>query len=97
MTIKNKKEFSQEELKSFFYHKMTECEIKKIKSLTLDKEIAIIQKPTYQVKYIKGVGYMMIGEGYLILRDGSEPTHYFCKIFKTRYGIKRAIKKELKE
>lgn len=36
-----------------------------------------ITTSTFQIKYIKDVGYIFLGEGYLILDDGSEPTHYF--------------------
>jgi len=83
--------FSQEELRKFFYHIMTEKEIEKINSLHMNEIIAEIQSSTYQIKYIENVGYVLIGEGYLILDDGSEPTQYFAKIFISEMDAKKEI------
>lgn len=86
-----KREFSQEELKDFFYYCMTEKELDKIRELDLNSMIEKIQSPTYQIKYIENVGYILIGEGYLILDNGTEPTHYFAKIFTSDEEIKNEI------
>ena len=86
-----KRVFSQEELKDFFYHCMTEKELDKIRELDLNSMIEEIQSPTYQIKYIENVGYILIGEGYLILDNGTEPTHYFAKIFTSDEEIKNEI------
>ncbi len=69
--------FSQEELREFFYHIMNENESKKIDELDARDMISKIETSTYQIKYIENVGYIFIGEGYLIMEDCSEPTHYF--------------------
>lgn len=88
---KPKSEFSQDELKDFFFYCMTEKELEKIKKLDLNRIISKIQSSTYQVKYIESVGYIFIGEGYLILDDGTEPTHYFAKIFNSEEEAKNEI------
>ena len=91
----NNTEFTQEELKQFFYHLMTEDEQQKIKELKVDDEISKIIKPTYQIKYIENIGYVFIGEGYLIMADGTEPTHYFLhNIFDSADKAKEQIIKE---
>lgn len=88
---KFKSEFSQDELKDFFHYCMTEKELEKINKLDLNRIILKIQSSTYQVKYIESVGYIFIGEGYLILDDGTEPTHYFAKIFNSEEEAKNEI------
>ena len=90
-------DYSQEELKELYYKQMTEEELDKIKELDLDTEIKKIINPNYQIKYIDSVGYIFIGEGYLILKDGTEPTHYFVKIFDTDEKAKQEILKEYNE
>ncbi len=73
--------YSQDELKDFFYHQMNENELQKINNLNLREVISKLETDKYKIKYIDNVGYIDIGEGYLILADGTEPTHYFAKIF----------------
>lgn len=83
--------YSQKELKEFFYHQMTNEEQKKIDSLNLENIISKMETSTYKIKYIDNVGYTLIGEGYLILLDGKEPTHYFAKIFADADTAKKEI------
>lgn len=97
----NKKEnlidnFSQEELKNLYYKPMNNSEMSKLNDLKLDREIQYILKHTnnYQIKYINSIGYVFISEGYLIMEDGTEPTHYFVKIFDTIETAKKEILKE---
>jgi len=92
-----KKEYSQEELKQFFYYKMNVEEMEKIKKLEMDDMLSKITKSSYQMKYIKKVGYVFVGEGYLILDDGTEPVHYFVKIFNSEAETKKEIIKEYNE
>ena len=89
-----KKEFSQNELKDFFHYKMNEKELEKINKLELNDIISNIESPTLQIKYIDNVGYVSIGEGYLILSDSTEPTHYFAKIFVSQRKFKKYLQKE---
>lgn len=88
---KSKSEFSQDELKDFFYYCMKEKEIEKINKLDLNSIISKIPSSTYQIKYIENIGDVFIGEGYLILDDGNEPTHYFAKIFNSEEETRNEI------
>jgi len=88
---KAEREFSQDKLKDFFYYCMTEKEIEKINKLDLNRIISKIQSSTYQIKYIENIGYVFIGEGYLTLDDGTEPTHYFAKIFNSEEETRNEI------
>ena len=83
--------YSQEELKNFLVYNMNTEEIQKIKKLNLDDMINKLVNQKSQIKYIKGVGYIWISEGYLILEDGTEPVHYFCEIYKSSSKIKKKI------
>ena len=56
---------------------MSDSESKKIDELNVSDLIKKRNTSTFQIKYIDNVGYIFIGEGYLIMDDGSEPTHYF--------------------
>ena len=96
---RNKKDndYAQSELREFYYKRMNEKEIKKIKELNLDEEIKKIQNSNYQIKYIDSIGYVFIGEGYAIMKDGTEPTHYFAKIYNTQRKAKKAILNEYNE
>ena len=74
---------------------MSESEEQKIKELNLDDEISKLITPTYQIKFIENVGYVFIGEGYLIMADGTEPTHHFLHyVFDTPEATKKEIIKE---
>ena len=88
---KSEREFSQDELKDFFYYCMKDKEIEKINKLDLNRIISKIQSSTYQIKYIENIGYVFIGEGYLTLDDGTETTHYFAKIFNSEEETKNEI------
>lgn len=79
----NKKEFSQEQLKDYFYHNMSGEEIEKIEQLEVANILTEIQTGTIQLKYIKDVGYILIGEGYVIMSNGQELTRYFQHFFTT--------------
>lgn len=84
MEIFNKfinKEFSQEQLKDYFYHKMSSEEIKKIEQLDVDNILKEIQTGTIQFKYIKDVGFILIGEGCVVMNDGQELLRYFQHFF----------------
>lgn len=77
------KEFSQEQLKDYFYHKMSNEEIKEIEQLDIANVLTKIQTGTIQFKYIKDVGFILIGEGYVIMSDGQELPRYFQHFFTT--------------
>ncbi|MEG2348455.1 MAG: hypothetical protein RSB67_02270 [Clostridia bacterium] len=91
-----KKEYNQEDYKNFFYRVMNEEEKQKIEELNSSEKILKLTTSTYQIKYLNGVGYIFIGEGYLILNDGAEPTHYFAKIFNTQKEALKEIANEFK-
>lgn len=91
------KEYTQEDYKNFFYRTMTNEEKEKINDLNCNDKISKLINPKYQIKYLNGIGYIFIGEGYLILDDGTEPTHYFVKIFKTKEDAYREIEKSYDE
>lgn len=91
------KEYTQEDYKNFFYRTMTNEEKEKIDDLNCNDKISKLINPKYQIKYLNGIGYIFIGEGYLILDDGTEPTHYFVKIFKTKEEVRREIEKDYDE
>ncbi len=87
--------YSQEQLKNFFYHVMDESEMEKMNELNVKDILSIITTPTYQIKYIKDIGYVFLGEGYLIFDNGTEPTHYFLHhIFEKVDDAKLEIIKE---
>lgn len=77
------KEFSQEQLKDYFYYKMSSEEIEKIEQLDVANILKEIQTGTIQFKYIKEIGYILIGEGYVIMSDGQELPRYFQHFFTT--------------
>lgn len=77
------KEFSQEQLKDYFYYKMSSEEIEKIEQLDVANILTKIQTGTIQFKYIKDVGFILIGEGYVIMSDGQESPRYFQHFFTT--------------
>lgn len=79
-----KKEYTQDDYKHFFYRQMTEDEKEKLNALNCNDKISKLITSNYQIKYLNDIGYLFIGEGYLILENGTEPTHYFAKIFKTK-------------
>ncbi|MGN1000958.1 MAG: hypothetical protein ACI4OG_03375 [Bacilli bacterium] len=79
-----KKEYTQDDYKHFFYRQMTEEEKEKLNALNCNDKISKLITSNYQIKYLNDIGYLFIGEGYLILENGTEPTHYFAKIFKTK-------------
>lgn len=97
MSIFNKNNYSQNELKEIFLKKMSDEEVKKLAELNLDKEIEKIKKPNFKIKYINKVGYVFIREGYLIMNDGTEPIHYFAKIYNTEEKAKNEIISEYNE
>lgn len=84
-------QYSQEELKRFFYYNMNEEEKEKINELKINDIIFKVESPTYKIKYIEGVGYITIGEGYLILENDVEEEHYFVKIFDNKEMIIQEI------
>ena len=90
----SQKEYSQNELQQFFYHQMNEFEKQQIIELDMANEIQKIRKPRFDVKYIENVGYMFIGEGYLILKNHIEELHYFCDIYTDRNAFVSAIEHE---
>lgn len=94
---KKDNDYNQSELREFYYKRMNEQEIKKLKELNLDEEIKKIQNSNYQIKYIDSIGYVFIGEGYTIIKDGTESTHYFSKIYNDQEEAKNEILKEYNE
>lgn len=80
----SKKEYTQEDYKKFFYRQMTDKEKEKVNDLNCNDKISKLINSNYQIKYLDNIGYIFIGEGYLILDGGSEPTHYFVKTFETK-------------
>lgn len=92
--FKKDRVFSQDELKEFFYHPMNEKELEKIRKLGMDNIISQMVSYDYQIKYIENIGYLIIGEGYLILEDGTEPRLYSATIFKSEEEAKNGIMKE---
>ena len=92
------KEYTQEQLKDFFYHTMDEFETGKMNELDVKDMLSTITSSTYQIKYIKNIGYIFLGEGYLIIADGTEPTHYFLHyIFENADDAKSEVIKEYQE
>jgi hypothetical protein len=73
-------------------HRMDEFEQQKIDELGLNEEIQKLRTATYDVKYIRDVGYMLIGMGYLIMDNGSESIKYFCTIHNNKWSFSGAIK-----
>lgn len=74
-------EYSQDEIKEFYNHEMNNDEKEKLRSILSDEELSSIETSTYKIKYIKDIGFMAIGNGYLIMDDGRETPHYFAKIY----------------
>ncbi len=94
----NENDFTQEELKQLFYHIMNEDEYKKFEELDADTMLKGLITPTYQIKYIENIGYVFIGEGYLIMEGHREVTHYFLYyIFDNIDDAKSEILKEYQE
>lgn len=93
----NKKEYTQEDYKDFFYRTMSNEEKEKISDLNCNDKISKLINPNYQIKYLNGIGYIFVGEGYSMLDDGTEPTHYFVKIFKTKEEAYSEIEKNYNE
>jgi len=76
-------------------NKFNETEQKRLNQLKMDVEIKQLTTATYKIKYFDDIGYVFIGEGYLILSDGMEHQHYFCKIIKNDKKAKKKILKDL--
>ena len=72
-------ENNQEELQKIFDYEMTEEEANKIVELNVNDMLGKVITPTFRIKYINQdvSGYYFISKGYVILEDGTEPTHYF--------------------
>jgi len=85
--------YSQKELEGFFYYTMNENEREKINKLGMSDIISQMSSYYNEIKYIENVGYIIIGEGHLILDDGTEPRHYFATILKTEEEAKKEIMK----
>ena len=83
--------FSEEELREIFYHPMNEKELEEIYKLEMNDIIPQIVSSSFQIKYIENIGYVFIGERYLILDDGTEPVQYSVKIFISREDAKKEI------
>lgn len=95
--MNNENNYSQEEYKKMFYKPMSSDELEKIHDLNLADKIKELTTSTYQIKYLNDIGYVFIGEGYLILSDGTEPTHYFVKILTSKEEAIQEIEKEYSE
>ncbi len=91
----DKKMFSQDELKELFYRTMNENEVSKLKELGMDDEIAKLTTSTHQVKYFDGIGYVLIGDGYIIQANGMEQQRYFATIVNSPEEAKQEIIKKL--
>ena len=91
----NKKEYTQEELKELFYRTMNETEVSKLNELGMNEEIAKLNTPTHQVKYFDNVGYVLIGDGYIIQVNGMEQQRYFATIVSSPEEAKQEILKKL--
>lgn len=84
-------EFTQEELKELFFRIMTEDELKKLDKLEMDEEISKLNSSTFQIKYFNDIGYVFIGNGYLIMTDGIEKQQFFCTVCKDEESAKQEI------
>ncbi len=93
----SKKEYTQDDYKHFFYRQMAEEEKEKLNALNCNDKISKLITSNYQIKYLNDIGYLFIREGYLILEDGTEPTHYFAKIFKAKEGAINEIEQNYSE
>lgn len=91
----DKKMFSQDELKELFYRTMNENEVSKLKELGMDDEIAKLTTSTHQVKYFDGIGYVLIGDGYIVQANGMEQQRYFATIVNSPEEAKQEIIKKL--
>ncbi len=89
--------YSQEDLKTFFEHQMTEDEEKKLEDIAIGYLGLKLQSPTYKIKFIENVGYMTIGEGYLIMDNSHEVRHYFAKIYSSGRYFKEMLYNKYKE
>ena len=87
----DKKMFSQDELKELFYRTMNENEVSKLKELGMNDEIAKLTTSTHQVKYFDGIGYVLIGDGYIIQANGMEQQRYFATIVNSPEEAKQEI------
>lgn len=92
----DKKEYSQDELKELFYRAMNENEAGKLKELGMDDEIAKLTTPTHQIKYFDGIGYVLIGDGYIIQANGMEQQRYFATIVNSPEEAKQEILNKLR-
>ena len=90
-----KKEYTQEELKELFYRTMNEAEVSKLNELGMNEEIVKLNTPTHQVKYFDNVGYVLIGDGYIIQENGMEQQRYFATIVSSPEEAKQEILKKL--
>lgn len=95
-------EYSQEELKEFFYREMTKEEKQKIKELGLKQEIKklttkVLFDDTYQIKYLTDVGYVFISEVCERRKDGTKEPHYFVEIVESKKEAIKCIKEDFKE
>ena len=92
----NEKNYSQDKLKELFYRTMNENEIKKINELGMSEEINRLNTPTFQVKYFENIGYLFLGDGYIIQSDGLEQQRFFYTIVETPEQAKREIINRIK-
>lgn len=94
----NTRRFSQDKLEYFFNYEMSRKEYKNIQKLNITKTIKEIQAKGLKLKYIKKVGYIIIGEGYLIMSDGQEQARYFLHCYaKWPFVARKKIIKFYKE
>lgn len=91
----DKKMFSQDELKELFYRTMNQNEISKLNELGMNEEIAKLNTPTHQVKYFDGIGYILIGDGYIIQANGMEQQKYFATIVNSPEEARKEILKKI--
>ena len=95
------KKYSKEKLREFYYHIMNDNETQKIIELNAGNMIRrIIKDRSYQIKYIENVGYIFIGESYVILENCFRQkyytiTHLFNNAKDARKEIEIEYNKEL--
>ena len=71
----------QEVLKYYHNHQMSEDELEYLKQLNItpDQLEKFREKDKARLLYINNIGYCLIAMGYLIMSDGTEPTHFFIR------------------
>lgn len=92
----NEKNYSQDKLKELFYRTMNENELNKLNELGMSEEINRLNTPTFQVKYFENIGYLFLGDGYIIQSDGLEQQRFFYTIVETPEQAKREIINRIK-